>query len=213
MPVEITGAGDAASAARSEAEGILATPINSFITFPNAGSSASSARSTIQGYFSNPITQHVQVVTHNVSLPGMATGGRATEPVVYGEAGPEWFIPERHDKNTANLIAMAAHASGFSLAELATMGGARMFADGGSFGSSSIPTLETLVWADMDYSSMDGDGSADSGNKYDVHYAPVIHAENAEGVDRVLSEDKKRLKRLLKELEEERELLGSVVRY
>lgn len=213
IPMTVEGAGEAASAARSEAEGILATPINSFVTFPNAGSSASSARSTIQGYFSNPITQHVQVVTHNVSLPGMATGGRATEPVVYGEAGPEWFIPERHDKNTANLIAMAAHASGFSLAELATMGGARMFADGGSFGSSSIPTLETLVWADMDYSSMDGDGSTYRGNKYDVHYAPVIHAENAEGVDRVLSEDKKRLKRLLKELEEERELLGSVVRY
>ena len=41
----------------------------------------------------------------------------------------------------------------------------------------------------------------------------MIHAENAEGVDRVLSEDKKRLKRLLKELEEERELLGSVVSY
>lgn len=208
----VTGAGEAASAARGEIESVVGPPVSTGVTFPGVVGTAAAAYSAIKGQF-HDIVQHVRIVTSGGSLPGMATGGRATEPVVYGEAGPEWFIPERHDKNTASLIAMAAHASGFSLAELATMAGARMFAYGGSIGSSSAPMLETLVWADMDYSGADSSGSAESGNKYDVNYAPVIHAENAEGVDRVLNEDKKRLKKLLKELEEERELLGSVVSY
>ena len=87
-----------------------------------------------------------------------------------------------------------------------------MFADGGSIGSNALPSLGSLAWPDMDYPEDDG-SSGSSGNKYDVNYAPVIHADNAEGVEKVLSEDKKRLKKMLKELEEERELIGSVVSY
>lgn len=207
----VTGAGEAASEARSEAESVLSAPINTSVGFPGAVGAAASVYAAIKSQFRD-IVQHVRIVTSGGSMPGMATGGRATEPVVYGEAGPEWFIPEKHDKNTANLIAMAAHASGFSLAELATMGGARMFADGGSIGSNALPSLGSLAWPDMDYPEDDG-SSGSSGNKYDVNYAPVIHADNAEGVEKVLSEDKKRLKKMLKELEEERELIGSVVSY
>ena len=209
--IQITGAGEEASSARGEIESVISPPVSTSVTFPGVVGAAASAYNAIKSQFRD-IVQHVRIVTSGGSMPGMAEGGRATEPVVYGEDGPEWFIPERHDKNTANLIAMAAHASGFSLAELATMGGARMFADGGSIGSNALPTLGALAWPDMDYPDDDGSGGS-GGNTYDVNYAPVIHADNAEGVEKVLSEDKKRLKRMLKELEEERELIGSVVSY
>lgn len=208
IPLTLEGAGAEASTARSEMDSILEPPIDTSVAFPGAVSVAASVYQSIKSQFKD-IIQHVQIVTHGGSYPGMATGGRATEPVVYAEAGPEWFIPERHDRNTANLIAMAAHASGFSLAELATMSGARLFADGGTVGGS----LPSLGWSEMDYSDSSSSGDSSGGNTYDVHYAPVIHAENAEGVDKALQDDKKRLKKLLKEIDEERELIGSVVSY
>lgn len=47
------------------------------------------------------------------SVPGYALGGRADSPSIFGEAGPEWAIPERHDGRTAALLKAAAQASGF----------------------------------------------------------------------------------------------------
>lgn len=53
-----------------------------------------------------------------------AQGGRATEASIFGEAGPEWAIPERHDTRTAELLNSAREASGFSWNELlASTGG------------------------------------------------------------------------------------------
>ena len=49
-----------------------------------------------------------------------ASGGRATEPSVFGEAGAEWAIPEKHNDNTAALLDAARSASGFSWEELMT---------------------------------------------------------------------------------------------
>lgn len=239
IPLVIEGA-EEADAARSEMEAVVGSPMESFITFPDASDEASSTWSEMESIVGQTIdtgvgfpgalsaaiaayneiksqfrdiVQHVTIVTSGGSYPGMAMGGRATEPVIYGEAGPEWFIPERHDPNTANLIAMAAEASGFSLAELAVMNGARMFAEGGTVGGSLPSRLGSLSWDEMDYSGADGGDGAGSGNTYDVHYAPVIHAENADGVAMVLKEDKKRLKKLLREIEEERELYDSVVKF
>lgn len=49
---------------------------------------------------------------------GFAEGGRADTPSLFGEAGPEWAIPEAHTQRTADLLRAAAAASGFSWGEL-----------------------------------------------------------------------------------------------
>lgn len=53
------------------------------------------------------------------SLLGLyAEGGRSDTAAIFGEAGPEWAIPEEHTKNTANLLNAAREASGFTWGEL-----------------------------------------------------------------------------------------------
>lgn len=52
-----------------------------------------------------------------------AEGGRATTASIFGEAGPEWAIPEEHTQRTAELLAQAASASGFTWTELLNMSG------------------------------------------------------------------------------------------
>ena len=47
-----------------------------------------------------------------------ANGGRTTQAAIFGEAGPEWAIPEEHSARTASLIDAVRRASGFSWAEL-----------------------------------------------------------------------------------------------
>lgn len=99
------------------------------------------------------------------SVKGFATGGRADEPSIFGEAGAEWAIPERHDENTAQLLNAAREASGFSWAELLERG------------SSGGGTVDNRTFV----------------------YSPVIYAENAEGVEAKLREDKARLEAWWKE--------------
>ncbi len=52
------------------------------------------------------------------SMLGYAEGGRATSASVFGEAGPEWAIPEEHSARTAELLNSARQASGFTWPEL-----------------------------------------------------------------------------------------------
>lgn len=47
-----------------------------------------------------------------------AEGGRASMPSIFGEAGPEWAIPEEHSERTAALLKAAAAASGFTWGDL-----------------------------------------------------------------------------------------------
>ena len=47
-----------------------------------------------------------------------AEGGRATQASIFGEAGPEWAIPEEHSRRTAQLLNAARAASGFSWSEI-----------------------------------------------------------------------------------------------
>lgn len=72
----------------------------------------------------NPLKIRVDMVMGNngVKLPaslvgrglnGYADGGRADTASIFGEAGPEWAIPERHTRRTASLLEAAAKASGF----------------------------------------------------------------------------------------------------
>lgn len=59
-----------------------------------------------------------------------ADGGRADTASIFGEAGPEWAIPERHTRRTASLLEAAAKASGFG-----SMG---LTAGGSSYGPATI---------------------------------------------------------------------------
>lgn len=52
-----------------------------------------------------------------------ASGGRATVPSIFGEAGPEWAIPEEHSERTASLLDAARQASGFTWPELIARNG------------------------------------------------------------------------------------------
>ena len=49
---------------------------------------------------------------------GYGDGGRADTPSIFGEDGPEWAIPERHDARTLALLQSAAKASGFTWADI-----------------------------------------------------------------------------------------------
>lgn len=52
-----------------------------------------------------------------------ALGGRATTASIFGEAGPEWAIPEEHSARTAALFDAAREASGFTWPELLARNG------------------------------------------------------------------------------------------
>ena len=89
----------------------------------------------------NPLKIRVDMVMGNngVKLPaslvgrglnGYADGGRADTASIFGEAGPEWAIPEKHTARTASLLEAAAKASGFG-----SMG---LTAGGSSYGPATI---------------------------------------------------------------------------
>ena len=65
--------------------------------------------------------------TITVNIAGkklFAEGGRATSASIFGEAGPEWAIPEEHSERTAELLDAARAASGFTWPDiLARFGG------------------------------------------------------------------------------------------
>lgn len=64
--------------------------------------------------------------TVRVNLTGSrlyAEGGRATTASIFGEAGPEWAIPEQHSQRTADLLDAAREASGFTWGELIARNG------------------------------------------------------------------------------------------
>ena len=140
VEVAIDGSSEAA-AARGGVNAAFDSPIDVDVAFPNATANAAAAHSSIAAQFT-PITQTVNIQTvggsTGASLPQKAEGGRATEPVIFGEAGPEWFIPEERTPHTADLLMQAAAASGFTWDELAQMDGATMFADGGRYGGGEL---------------------------------------------------------------------------
>lgn len=92
-----------------------------------------------------------------------AEGGRATEASIFGEAGPEWAIPEKHDQRTAELLNAAREASGFTWPEL--------IAQFGGLNANTERRPTTIV------------------------YSPTINAQNAEGVEQALMEDRRRFEK------------------
>lgn len=202
----------AIEAAQAEAE---KSPVKVGTEETGAAEAAQAAYDILQAYAdSHPVKFPTKTETttgegeggEGAALPGMAIGGRATEPVVFGEAGPEWFIPEAKTGRTADLLLAAARASGFTLAELAMRSGASTFANGGTTG---------LKWSGLSSGSggnAGGSGSG-SGSSIKVQYSPVIHTDNAHGVDRALKEDKKRLEKWIDEWWDRRKLYDSMVAY
>lgn len=72
---------------------------------------------------------------------GYAEGGRADVASIFGEAGPEWAIPEEHSSRTAELLKMAAAASGFTWGELLSRNGGL---NAGSGGGSTVVYSPTI---------------------------------------------------------------------
>ncbi len=72
-----------------------------------------------------------QTITVNIRGRKMfASGGRADEASIFGEAGPEWAIPEEHSERTAALLNAAREASGFTWPELLARNGGMNAAPG-----------------------------------------------------------------------------------
>lgn len=91
----------------------------------NVTGNASSLASLIASYNGRTIT---------VNIKGnklFAEGGRATSASIFGEAGPEWAIPEEHSQRTAELLDAARAASGFTWPEILSRFGG-MNAGGGN---------------------------------------------------------------------------------
>lgn len=86
------------------------------------------ARESISEIESTPITMKVNFEP-TTSLgggeipPAYAEGGRADRASIFGENGAEWAIPEEHSSRTAELLRMAAAASGFTWGELLSRNG------------------------------------------------------------------------------------------
>ena len=84
----------------------------------NVTGNAASLAAVINSYNGRTIT---------VNITGrklFAEGGRATSASIFGEAGPEWAIPEEHSERTAALLNAAREASGFTWPDiLARFGG------------------------------------------------------------------------------------------
>ena len=78
------------------------------------------------------------------SLSLYADGGRATEASIFGEAGPEWAIPEEHTPNTASLIWRAAQASGYTWDDIAEANGQ----NNGGGGGTTLVYSPTIIAAD-----------------------------------------------------------------
>ena len=88
-------------------------------------------------------TVYVNVAARGL-LPGLggggfAEGGRAVIPSIFGEAGPEWAIPEEHTNRTAELLNAAREASGFTWPEL--------LAKFGGLNADSNHTPSTLIYS------------------------------------------------------------------
>ena len=78
----------------------------------NVTGDTSSLASAISAYNGRTITVNIQ------GNRMFASGGRATSASIFGEAGPEWAIPEEHSERTAALLNSAREASGFTWPEI-----------------------------------------------------------------------------------------------
>lgn len=137
VDVQVGGDTSELAGAISEHDGQEITEIVNGDTFPlaraikaqdrrrlteNVGGNISALRSAIDSQDG----RHITVYVDEVSSGGVgshvsgkfASGGRATTASIFGEAGPEWAIPEEHTQRTAELLNATREASGFTWGEL-----------------------------------------------------------------------------------------------
>ena len=131
----------------------------------NVDGNTSQLRSAIESVKSQYAGQTIRL--NIVGNRMFASGGRATEASVFGEAGPEWAIPEEHSQRTAELLDAARAASGFTWPEIISRYG--------GLNANPNNTPSTLV------------------------YSPTIYAQDAEGVEDKLIEDKARMDKWYRE--------------
>lgn len=197
-------------------------PVDVEVGFPNAVSTAQTTHAQMASQFTTiyqdvVVRQSGSTTTGSTTMPKKARGGRETVPSIFAEAGiPEWYIPEEHTKNTAQLILGAAYGSGFDIIELAEMAGARKFAEGGVSGGGDV-SLPVLDWgsfsSDLGAASDSGGSGSGGGSTIQVQYSPVIHADNSEGVEKALKADKARFEKWINEWWQNKQLYESMVKY
>ena len=102
----------------------------------NVTGNAASLAAIINSYNGRTITVNIQ------GRKLFAGGGRATSASIFGEAGPEWAIPEEHSERTAELLNAAREASGFTWPDLLSrFGGLNANPNGGSTTLVYSPTI------------------------------------------------------------------------
>lgn len=89
--------------------------VNALSTSETVSVVATLDSSAIDNY--TPPTKRMTVTPYVVG-GNYAEGGRAVTPSIFGEAGPEWAIPEEHSERTAELLNKAREASGFTWGDL-----------------------------------------------------------------------------------------------
>ena len=107
---------------------------NGQVLTENVHGNTSSLASAINSYNGRTITVNIQ------GRRLFASGGRATEASIFGEAGPEWAIPEEHSERTASLLNAAREASGFTWPDLLSR-------FGGLNAGNSSGNSQTLVYS------------------------------------------------------------------
>lgn len=99
---------------------VLAASVNYPSGYADGLSYATSYQSALD---SNPARIRVSSSTGGKGLTKYAEGGRATTASIFGEAGPEWAIPEEHTERVASLFNAAREAAGFTWPELVARNG------------------------------------------------------------------------------------------
>ena len=111
--VTIKGAKEAADQAKGEIEPVFGEAVTQDIDVTDGGAGAA-LKQGLADTFRTPITQRILIAKVGGVAGGgkgsgntfskYAEGGRADEASIFGEAGPEWAIPEEHSARTASLL-------------------------------------------------------------------------------------------------------------
>lgn len=125
IDVEVPDGAADATAYSGEFQGALdANVLAASVNYPSGYADGLSYATSYQSALdNNPARIRVSSSTGGKGLTKYAKGGRATTASIFGEAGPEWAIPEEHTERVANLFNAAREAAGFTWPELVARNG------------------------------------------------------------------------------------------
>lgn len=140
------GGAEAASAYQSEFQSsISSNPPNLSVTTPSGYSDGANYAIGYQAAL-NANRPRIGVSSGSSTPKGYAEGGRAIVPSIFGEAGPEWAIPEEHSERTAELLNAAREGAGFTWPELIARNGGLNAGSGG--GGRTLIYSPTIIASD-----------------------------------------------------------------